>query len=452
MTHIEGDVTNIDSPANIQAALNAQVTYGRSIRFMGKDYAIFEADGTLAVGQYGLQLTGNVQMAGGLLGKGQATVDLNWAENRYEVGYTLGMYDDVFVQHGTLVLDGGDSISIDAKATLNAPASIQKELKSFGLPTTFAEADFRMRLNGDGPASENFVEASFTTIGLTATVHYDFDNNLSLSIMNGALQKLGKVVDAAGKAITEGFNAAGHAISRTTIEAGTKIVESLDTAGNVTRRVTTAAGQTIKETLNVAGYVTYRVTQEAGQKITETFDATGHRIERITDQLGTSVVENWNSAGRLATRITYAADKTVTETMDAAGKLAKKVTEQGGRVFTDTYFLGRHMSASVEQATYRLIGGAFIQVKMLMTVNLDWYGNQMSTVTDTLTMSGRILTRLTATAAKTVQEAFNSAGHVVTRVTNEAGKTITEAFDDAGHVTKRLVNKVGDALNPANWF
>ena len=98
------------------------------------------------------------------------------------------------------------------------------------------------------------------------------------------------------------------------------------------------------------------------------------------------------------------------------------------------------------------MGGAIQQFKILITANYDWYGNQMNTITDTLTMSGRVLKRVIVTATKTVTETFNSAGHLATRVTQQAGKTVTDVFDDAGHVTKHLVNKAGNALNPANWF
>ena len=66
-----GDITNLDDPANVQVALNAQVTFGRSVTFMGHEYALFQADGTLTVNKDDLSLEGNIQLCRGYWGPGR---------------------------------------------------------------------------------------------------------------------------------------------------------------------------------------------------------------------------------------------------------------------------------------------------------------------------------------------------------------------------------------------
>ncbi|MBO0699524.1 MAG: hypothetical protein J2P46_14100, partial [Zavarzinella sp.] len=155
LTHVGGEITNLDSPADIDVAVDAQVTYGRRVRFMGTDYAVFQADGTLEVTKDELKLAGNIRLVNGYLGSGSATVDLNWAQKKYTVGYDTLMYYGTFHQQGTLTLDGTGVIQLDAKAALQAPEAVKSELQSFGLPTEFAAADFRLRIDPSKSTGEN---------------------------------------------------------------------------------------------------------------------------------------------------------------------------------------------------------------------------------------------------------------------------------------------------------
>ena len=63
-----------------------------------------------------------------------------------------------------LKLDGTD-ISLDGTVTLQAPEAIKGELEKFGIPTTVAEAAFRVQMDPGRPEGENFAEATFSAVG-----------------------------------------------------------------------------------------------------------------------------------------------------------------------------------------------------------------------------------------------------------------------------------------------
>ena len=168
------------------------------------------------------------------------------------------MGDGVFHSVGDLDLNNMGSLSGDGVADLEAPAKIRSELRQFGLPTTFANAAFHIRTQGGRPADQSYVEATFNAAGLTATIRYDFANNLTLTIQSGALVKLSKVIDAAGHAVTETFDSAGRLATRVKQTAGETITATYDAAGHIV--------QTATKTFDAAGRLTMKVVVTSSSK------------------------------------------------------------------------------------------------------------------------------------------------------------------------------------------
>lgn len=417
VTHVGGVIDNLNAPTDIRVAVKAEVTYGRTVRFMGKEYSLFRATGDIEVSKDDLKIVGDIRFCNGLMGAGKATVNLNWAEEKYDVGYDVLMYYGTFRQVGTLALDG-QAISLDATATLQAPQAIKKELESFGLPTEFAGATFSLRIDPDRPADQNYAEAEFTTIGHTVTVRYDFNNTLNLAIFNGALKKLTKAVEAAGKAFTETYDAAGKLARRVTTEAGQVVTETMNAAGKVAVRVTQQAGETVTETFDRFGQLSSKVVDDGSKVVTTTYQF-GVRVAEKTEQMVTHTYR----IGYATMRVVYkqavttsfnwfgSVSRTVTETMNTAGQLLKRVTEEAYRRVTEEFKAGSRVAHKV--------------------------------VTETLDGSKRV--------TKKVTETFNSSGRVVRREIEQAGRKFVEEFDNAGRKIKSGFEEVGNKLNPMNW-
>jgi uncharacterized protein YacL (UPF0231 family) len=359
LTRVGGDIQNLESPTNIKTAIDATVTFGRTVTFMGTEYSLFQAHGTVTATKDELKLDGQISMCNGYMGSGTANVDLNWARKEYTVGYDVAMYYGTFRRQGTMNLSGG-AFSMDGKVTLQAPTAIQGQLKSFGLPTEYAGADFRLRLDSSTTGSKSYAEASFTAPGgFRVNVKYDFDNRLSLDVFSGAVRALYKTVDAAGKAFTAAYNSAGQAITKVYEQAGQVITNTYDAAGKLAQQVVDDGSRVVtnayadgvrymrnvEETVMVAfgsAKVPFRkatttVYDAAGgvfSKTTEFATMAGQTLERITDTGVRKVTELINSAGKVTKRITEEAGKTFTDTLDDAGNVLKRTSGKVADFFT----------------------------------------------------------------------------------------------------------------------
>ena len=72
LTHVGGSITNLDSPTNINASIDATVVFGRTVNFMGNTYSLFTAHGKVTATKDELKLDGTISMCNGYMGLGTA--------------------------------------------------------------------------------------------------------------------------------------------------------------------------------------------------------------------------------------------------------------------------------------------------------------------------------------------------------------------------------------------
>jgi hypothetical protein len=432
LTHVGGDIRNLTNPSALRVSVDAEVTFGRTVRFMGTEYSIFQAKGKVTVTKDELKLDGGIKLANGYMGSGSANVDLNWAEKKYSVGYDVKMYYGTFHQVGKLALDG-TAISFDGKATLEAPTVIQNELKKFGLPTEYAGAAFRVRMDPDKPASENYAEASFDAAGFTVTVRYDFANNMSFSIFNGALKALTKTIDAAGHAIAQTFDKAGKQVVQT-------VNETFKDGSVLVKRVTTETWGTVTELADAAGKVMTRIYDEGGYLSTDTLDAAGNTAKRVTKYGAEITTELWTATGHSLERIqgdgvrffsnqVYATGKEV-QTWSRNGAAYLRVTLQGGsetvrETWDEGYSLGK--------AGAKYFKG---QITAAGTVIQSQYTNGAGWIRYTFEAGGRTIREIADAAnhyKKEIKEAGKKTWHTVTNTFEDAGDTVADGFTSVGN-------------------
>jgi hypothetical protein len=422
----------------------------------------------------------------------------------YTVGYAVDMYGGVFHQQGSLRLNGLTAVSVDALASLQAPAAIRDELKRFGFPTTFATADFHLRIDRTRPAGENYVEASVNVAGLTATVRYDFDKNLTLDISSGALKKLTKALDAAGKAITKSFDGLGNVaqtvtetlgdtgvvVYRETVEAGKKVIEQFNVRAEILTRQTITAARTVTDTFTNGGtQVCKTVTEEGGKVITDSYayvrGAVRH-ISKLTQTGLDKMTELYDDANKVVTRIYDEAGYLTTDTIDAAGNTVKRVTRYLSEVTTEFWtatghtleriqgdgvkFVSRQVYATGQEVqTWSRNGYRYLQVTLqggYETVRETWdegyaWGKAgakyfrgevtaAGTLIQTTTTAGVGKVRKTfETTGRQIRETWDNASHYKKEV-KEAGSrtwhTVTNTFEDAGNTIANGFTSAGHTL------
>jgi hypothetical protein len=127
---LDGALHNLNDPSNITVDASATLSIGPEITIpdipgivKGGNYAIVLATGSIHISPTDLMLSGSVQLAGGLLGDGQATVDLNWGTGIYKVSVDhLGIYDDTINFSGDLIISAQGDVTLQAMASVNVPA------------------------------------------------------------------------------------------------------------------------------------------------------------------------------------------------------------------------------------------------------------------------------------------------------------------------------------------
>jgi hypothetical protein len=72
--------------------------------FGSADAAIVDATGSIMISATQLELSGEVTLLGGLLGQGNATLDINWTTGVYTVSGGFSVYDGIIGFNGRLTI------------------------------------------------------------------------------------------------------------------------------------------------------------------------------------------------------------------------------------------------------------------------------------------------------------------------------------------------------------
>ena len=187
---LTGSLININDLSNIQVSASAEVTFGEypiTIPSAGpffagiKDY-IVDANGTVTITPTDLKLTGTVTMLGGLLGQGQANLDLNWTTGVYTATGDFKMFDDAINYMGALDINNAGDINLLATANIVVPSQIP-----FIGGTSIAGANFALDYSPNNTSSQDYV-AAWTTVNFVTsfTIGFKIGFNGDVSAINGS--------------------------------------------------------------------------------------------------------------------------------------------------------------------------------------------------------------------------------------------------------------------------
>ena len=142
------------------------MTYGKSVTVNGNTYALFAATGNITVNQNELTYA-TMQLEGGVMGTGTATLQLNWTTGVYQATVNVGIYGGIFNVGGTVTFTSDDTLTLDVTGVSNLPSA---------LPVVggmqLGNAQMQLQYNPNG--SDNYVSGSATLNGI-GTVTFSKD-------------------------------------------------------------------------------------------------------------------------------------------------------------------------------------------------------------------------------------------------------------------------------------
>jgi cytoskeletal protein CcmA (bactofilin family) len=119
ITRLYGKLENLDDPANLRVNVKVELTFGKSINVAGQAYSLFTIKGDLTVDAKKLTLIGEIELAGGHLGTGRATLSLDWTNGVYSVDYDVSLARGSLRMKGQIAYDHGAArVTFSSSVTL----------------------------------------------------------------------------------------------------------------------------------------------------------------------------------------------------------------------------------------------------------------------------------------------------------------------------------------------
>src|SRR5262249_29428203 len=91
ITHVDGGLHHLDDLSKLTVDAGLGVTFGQSVSFLGHKYSLFDVSGHITVSAQELDLTGTVNLLGGVYGSGTATLKLDWTHHVYSLTVHVGI-------------------------------------------------------------------------------------------------------------------------------------------------------------------------------------------------------------------------------------------------------------------------------------------------------------------------------------------------------------------------
>ena len=150
--------------------------------FQGGNFALVDATGSITVSANELILSGSVSLLGGLLGQGNATIDLNWTTGVYSVSGGFSIYDGIISFNGSLTITNQGDITLLAMASVNVPGVIP-----FIGGQSLGNLNFYLQYRPGEDWTQSFVSA-WTNVNLfftSFTFGFKIDFQGDVSLING---------------------------------------------------------------------------------------------------------------------------------------------------------------------------------------------------------------------------------------------------------------------------
>jgi hypothetical protein len=173
LTHLGGELDNLNDPSRLVASLDAAITVGGLVSFNSTRYSVVAASGRLTVTPGSLSLEGEVRVisAGstGLLGQGSGRVNLDWERGLYTASVDVSLYDGAFHARGDLSITDTGDLTLIASADLTIPHHVPwvggKRL---------ADAHFYLQVRPHEPAEKTYAKA-WVSVTLIGTVGIEYN-------------------------------------------------------------------------------------------------------------------------------------------------------------------------------------------------------------------------------------------------------------------------------------
>ncbi len=180
LTHLGGEVDNINDPAHVSVSGSIEVKLGKTITIGGTAYSIVDATGSFLVDANHLHIDGSVTLVGGYLGEGSASVDVNWQTGVFEISVPhIGLFDDTLNFSGEFMFDSIGDITLNAEADIRVP----KDLPLIG-GITLLSGNFYLQIRPTLGFDQNFV-AAYTDLPIIGDVGFELELDGTFFLIGG---------------------------------------------------------------------------------------------------------------------------------------------------------------------------------------------------------------------------------------------------------------------------
>jgi pimeloyl-ACP methyl ester carboxylesterase len=131
LTKLGGSLRNLDNVSQLTVSASAEVTFGKSVNFLGKTGKLFVATGTLTVSPQRLSISGDVDLVAikdegdteynGLLGEGSIDLSLDWTRGIYRASVTVEQLWNIFNLEGSFTFTESGDFTIRGSVAMVVP-------------------------------------------------------------------------------------------------------------------------------------------------------------------------------------------------------------------------------------------------------------------------------------------------------------------------------------------
>jgi len=172
---IEGKLEGLSDLDNFRISATVRATVGPKVAFAGNSFALADVTGTIAVTKDNLTLSGDVQLVGGLFGRGSFTGVLTWSGTpRVQFDADVRLYPgDVIRGRISAYIDVNGNVDFDASIGVHVPNQIP-----VAGGWSLGQIAITLRVRPDEPPANSFVRFGVRILNASGAIKASFDANV----------------------------------------------------------------------------------------------------------------------------------------------------------------------------------------------------------------------------------------------------------------------------------
>jgi uncharacterized protein YbaA (DUF1428 family) len=433
ITAVSGSVKHLRDLSHLEVDLSVTVDEGGKITIAGHDYSLVEATGSITVTPTDLKLDGDLEVGGGLLGKGTAHIDLNWGTGVYTVGVNVGMYDQSIQYNGKITIDNKGDISIDATAGVylpaDTPSAIKEAIEAFTNGSdNLGQLAVHIQID-PGDAADSFGSASIL-VGGSPVIGFKVDGDGHFTLIGSGAADVAKALQEIGQTAQEAGQVLKDAYGQTAQEATQLLKDANYTYDQIGTALQGAYKQTAQETAQLmkdAGYYSQVVAYALKDVYSQTAQQAAQLLQQIgygVDDVAGALVYGYSQTAQEATQLLSDAGYTVTEVGTALKDTYRQTAQQAAQILKDAgYYSGLVATA---------LSGAYQQTAQQAAAVLQQIGYAADDVAAALEYG------YSQTAQQATQLLYD-VGYTVTQI----GTALKDAYGQTVQETAQLLKDAG---------